>query len=484
MKSFLRAIPRAPHPARNLHTHAAGLWPVPAVVNGGSYSSCHPMSLSKRGFKSTATVCSSKDPYNVLGVDKKASASDIKKAYYQLAKQYHPDTNKDASAKDKFMEIQGAYEILSDEQKRSQYDQFGSASFSNGGGGAGPFGGAGGPGPGNFGDINDIFNMFGFNAGRGGGFGGGFRASGLEIGEDVHLRMDVSFMEAAKGTKRNVTYRALAKCDECTGSGLKAGTKPTRCGTCGGSGQQVFIRSGFSMATTCSTCGGSGSIVPPGSKCKPCKGHGVVDKARSIEVDIPAGMEDGMSIRLPHQGHAPREKGIGGMALGDLYITVNVGRHPAFSRKGSDVYVNVTVPLATAILGGTVRVPTVDGDVELKIPAGTQPEDQKVLKRRGVPRPGSGTDSKGDQYVILKVEVPKKLTDEQRAAIKAIFLPEDGDTIDEESGSSEGEETQKPKNFFKSAFEKLKDSMHHGSAAEGQEGGSRSESKSKYKGSA
>ena len=249
----------------------------------------------------------------MLGVGKSASASDIKKSYYQLAKQYHPDTNKDPSAKEKFVEIQSAYEILSDESKKAQYDQFGSSAFENGGAGFNPNGHPGFSGFGK-GFSEDIFDQL-FSA------FGGQRSSGMAMGQDVTVSFKIDFMEAAKGASKPLEYERIIECNPCKGSGLKAGAKRTACGVCKGTGQTIFQRGGLLMSSTCNACRGQGVITPRNSNCQSCDGKGRVREKKSIIVNIPQGVDDGSRIRLGNQGHAPLE---GKGPLGDLYVVLKV----------------------------------------------------------------------------------------------------------------------------------------------------------------
>ena len=272
-----------------------------------------------------------RDAYETLGLSKSASASEIKKAYYQLAKQYHPDTNKDPKAKEKFVEIQQAYEILSDDSKKAHYDQFGHNGFDGTGQQSNPggFGGFSGGFPGGFGAGqsssggfpggfgHDIFEQL-FN-----GMGGGRSSAAREMamGRDIELSLGIGFMDAVKGTTKQISFEAITKCDPCGGSGLKSGVKAKKCGTCNGTGQTVFSRGGFLMSTTCQSCGGSGTVVPPGSNCRSCAGKGRVRERKTVEVDIPAGVDDGSRIRLSKQGHAPLE---GNGPNGDLFVQLKV----------------------------------------------------------------------------------------------------------------------------------------------------------------
>ncbi|KAI8928409.1 hypothetical protein BC831DRAFT_448594 [Entophlyctis helioformis] len=375
-----------------------------------------------RGFHASARALLKKDPYDTLGVGRTSTANEIKKAYYQLAKQFHPDTNKDPSAKEKFVEIQEAYEVLSDEQKRAQFDQYGQSAFNGDSGGAGGFHAGGFPG-GGFG---------GFGGGRSGGFPNdifdqlfnGFRDRGAQnAGEDLTASMNISFMEAVKGTKKPLTFVSVRKCQPCSGSGVKTGHNPKSCHVCNGSGQVVFTRGGFAMATTCNACGGAGKIIPPGAKCTTCSGAGRVRERQSIVVDVPPGVDDGMRVRLQGQGDVPLD---GDGPSGDLFVQLNVANHAIFKRDGADILVNAPIPLNVAILGGTVRVETVDGPVDVTIPPGTQPNERKVLRKRGAAKLSQqrrGEPDRGDQWITLQVTVPKTLTARQKQLLEEAFGP-------------------------------------------------------------
>ncbi|GAB5586399.1 mdj1 protein precursor [Umbelopsis nana] len=415
-----------------------------------------------------------KDPYEVLGVSKTASQGDIKKAYYQLAKKYHPDTNKDKDAREKFVEIQGAYEILSDEQKKAQYDQYGH-SFAEGQGPGGFGGGAGGPGgfPGGF-DPNDIFSQF-----FGGGFGGRASAGPSGVGgdpfrnvagEDIQTPLTISFMDAAKGATKYVTVDKIVDCPPCKGTGVKAGKSRETCKTCGGSGVQTILMGGFHMQTTCGTCGGSGSAIPPGAGCNSCNGIGRVREQKTIQVNIPPGVDNNSRIRVAGEGDAPMK---GNGPRGDLFVSLNILPSKIFRRQDADVFVNTKIPFYKAILGGTVRVPTIDGDVELKIPAGSQPEDNISLRNRGIRRLRSTT--RGDQIVTLKIELPRTLQDKQKDIIKKYAAMVDSDYASPKTPSNPADAPKtdstndSPDNeskgcagkdgFFKNAFGKIKDKL-------------------------
>ncbi|AEO55471.1 hypothetical protein MYCTH_2299335 [Thermothelomyces thermophilus ATCC 42464] len=400
-----------------------------------------PISCPRASFHTTRPLLATpRDPYGVLGVSKNASAAEIKKAYYGLAKKYHPDTNKDPTAKDKFAEIQSAYEILSDPKKREQFDQFGAAGFgpssgpSPGGGspfGAGhPFSGFGGSG--GFGaniNFDDIFSAFtggahpfGGRAGR--GAGGPFQTEIME-GEDVEVQVTVSFMEAAKGTSKTITTLPLVTCRTCSGSGLKQGTRRSQCGACNGTGTRVhFVSGGFQMASTCSACGGSGSSIPRGSECRSCQGDGVVRERKTITVDIPAGIEDGMRLRVNGAGDAPPTGRAASENVratnGDLYVFVKVARDPQFTRQGSDILYTATIPFTTAVLGGEVTIPTLDGDARVRVSTGTNTGDKLTLAGKGMPKLNGRRGRMGDLKVEFRVAMPKYLTSNQRALVEML----------------------------------------------------------------
>ncbi|KAI1381906.1 hypothetical protein F4677DRAFT_400167 [Hypoxylon crocopeplum] len=397
--------------------------------------------LCRRSFHATPSALAIKDPYKALGVGKSATAADIKKAYYGLAKKYHPDTNKDPSAKDKFGEIQSAYEILSDPKKKEQYDQFGAAGFDPNGGpqpGGDPFGGQGNPftgfgGEGGFGanfNFDDLFSAF--TGGRGSPFGGGARTSGrnpfaqeILVGENIEMQTSISFMEAAKGASKTITIHPLIQCHTCTGSGLKPGTKRTECKSCGGTGTQVhFMTGGFQMASTCSSCKGSGHVAPKGSDCRTCSGNGVVRERKTLVVDIPAGIEDGMKLRLDGQGDAPVTGGTmdsnARTARGDLYVFVRVASDPKFKRAGSDILYTASIPLTTAMLGGEVMIPTLDGQVNVKVATGTNTGDKVTLAGMGMKKLGARRSNLGDLKVEFRVAMPKYLSANQRTIVEML----------------------------------------------------------------
>lgn len=384
------------------------------------------------------------DPYKTLGVDKGASGGDIKKAYYGMAKKYHPDTNKDPSAKEKFSEAQSAYEILSDPQKKENYDRFGSAAFDGGGfdpnaaGGGNPFSGAGGFGgfgggfgggfPGGFGaDINfeDLFGAFAGGARRGGrGRRGPFQE--VLVGEDIEVQTNITFMDAAKGTAQDIVITPLTQCGTCHGDGLKKGAKRTQCRSCNGSGTRVhFMQGGFQIAATCDNCGGAGLNVPRGSECGTCNGNGVFRDKKTISVDIPGGVEDGMRLRVAGEGDAPPSGTSAAPGSrtqkGDLYVSIRVAPDHRFSRSGSDILYTASIPLTTALLGGEVMVPTLDSEVKVRVATGTGTGDRITLSGMGMKKIGRGSrmfTPTGDLRVEFKIAMPKYLTGNQRTILE------------------------------------------------------------------
>ncbi|PVU94806.1 hypothetical protein BB559_002917 [Furculomyces boomerangus] len=368
---------------------------------------------------------SKEDFYERLGVSKDATISEIKKSYYQaskshLAKKYHPDVNKEPGSKEKFHKIQEAYDTLSDEQKRSSYDQFGTADtqgFGQGfpGGGFSGFYGGGKSAP----SMDDIFSQI-FGSGFGGQAQPGSRGpmnrgSYTSNGEDIENSIRISFDEAVSGTKKTISTAPVMECNTCNGDGMKKGAKATTCSSCKGTGQQLFSMGGFHVRQTCSSCGGSGSSVSRSDLCKSCNGRGVVQGAETVTVDIPAGCEDGMVIEMPGYGDAP----IGGKGpRGSLYIQVRVSPSKMFSRKKSDIFYTAQIPLTTVLLGGEVTIPTTQGDVDVVVKPGTQPGDELRLRGKGMKKvKGSGY---GDYYLKIKVLIPKNLNDKQKDLVKQL----------------------------------------------------------------
>jgi molecular chaperone DnaJ len=376
----------------------------------------------------------------VLGVSKSSSASEIKKAYYGLAKKYHPDTNKDASAKDKFTEAQAAYEILSDPKKKETFDTYGSAAFDQGGGfdpnaGQGnPFAGGGNPfagfqGQGGFGsafNFEDLFGAFGQGARRGGRKQKNMYTEETYVGDHIEVQANISFMDAAKGTTKEIFITPLTKCGTCSGSGLKKGTKRSKCGKCDGTGERIFnMQPGFQMASTCDNCGGSGTITPRGSECGTCKGDGAKRERRSVSVTIPGGVEDGMRLRVsqegdyPMTGRADNPEGASGQK-GDLYVFIRVAPDSKFSRAGSDILYTASIPLTTAVLGGEIMVPTLDGSVKVKVPTGTGTGEKITLGGMGMNKINSRRGAKGDLKVEFKIQMPKYLSANQRTIVEML----------------------------------------------------------------
>ena len=355
-----------------------------------------------------------RDYYEVLGVEKSASADEIKKAYRKKAKQYHPDLNPgDKEAEAKFKEANEAYEVLSDDQKKARYDQFGHAGVDpNYGAGGGGFGG----GFGGFGDDIDLGDIFSSFFGGGGGFGGGGRRANPNAprrGEDLQSTVTISFEEAAKGCKRKVDVNRVDVCPDCNGSGAQKGTSPTTCPECHGSGQVMAQqRTPFGVIQTqraCSRCGGKGKIIE--TPCQKCRGRGRVSKHSTLEVNIPAGIDDRQILNVRGEGN----KGINGGPAGDLHVNVNVRPHPFFERDGFNVWCDVHVTFVQAALGDTLMVPTLDGKVKYDIPAGTQPGAVYVLKGKGIQN--IHTKVRGNQLVRIIVDVPTKLNAEQKDAL-------------------------------------------------------------------
>lgn len=360
---------------------------------------------------------SKRDYYDVLGVSKSASKDELKKAYRKLSKQYHPDINQEPGADEKFKEIAEAYEVLSDDQKRAQYDQFGHAGMNGGagfGGGQGDFG---------FGGFEDIFNAF-----FGGGGGGRRRdPNAPRQGNDLQYTMTISFEEAAFGKETEIEIPREENCDTCHGSGAKPGTKAETCSTCRGAGQvSKEMRTPFGtqvVRQTCQACDGTGKQIK--EKCTSCSGQGKVKKRKKIAVKIPAGIDDGQQIRLSGQGEA----GTNGGPSGDLYIVFRVARHEFFERDGDDVYCEMPVTFTQAALGSEVEVPTIHGKVKLKIPAGTQTGTNFRLRGKGIKNVrGYG---QGDQHVRIRVVTPTTLTERQKQLLKE-FATEAGEVYEEE----------------------------------------------------
>lgn len=347
-----------------------------------------------------------RDYYEVLGVDKNASADEIKKAYRKLAKKYHPDLNPNdkEGAEAKFKEASEAYEVLSDPSKKQQYDQFGHAAFDQTAGG---YGGGGFDGF----DMGDIFSSF-----FGGGFGGGQRRNpnAPQRGRDIVYNVDLSFEEACFGTEQEVTINHLEQCDECHGSGAAKGSSPTTCPTCNGSGQVKTVQrtalGNFQSVRTCTSCGGKGKIVK--EPCKSCGGKGVTRKGKKVRVKIPAGIDNGQQVYVRNEGDA----GANGGPNGDLILSVRVKSHKLFVRQGYDILCDYPISFVQAALGAEIQVPTIDGKVSYNIPEGTQSGTVFRLKGKGVHKLNST--QRGDQYVTIVVEIPKGLSESQKDILR------------------------------------------------------------------
>jgi molecular chaperone DnaJ len=362
---------------------------------------------------------SKRDYYEVLGVGKGASKDEIKKAYRKLSKKYHPDINKEADADQKFKEISEAYEVLSDDQKRAQYDRFGHTDPNQGFGGGADFGGGG------FGGFEDIFNTF-----FGGGGGRRRDPNAPRQGADLQYTMSLKFEEAVFGKETEIEIPKEEECDTCHGSGAKPGTKVETCSHCKGAGQlNVEQNTPFGRIVNrrvCHYCNGTGKQIK--EKCSTCGGAGKVQKRRTINVKIPAGIDDGQQLRVTGQG----EPGVNGGPPGDLYVVFHVRSHDFFERNGDDIYCEMPVTFAQAALGDEIEVPTLHGKVKLKVPAGTQTGTRFRLKGKGVPNVrGYGT---GDQHVQVKVVTPTKLTDRQKQLLRE-FADISGQVPDEQHES-------------------------------------------------
>ncbi len=378
-----------------------------------------------------------RDYYEVLGLSKGASEDEIKKAYRKLAKKYHPDVNPgDKEAEKHFKEVNEAYGVLSDSDKRAKYDQFGHAAFdpSFGAGGYGGFNGGG------FDmDLGDIFNTV-FGGGFGGGFGGRSARNGPRRGDTIRVQVTLDFLEAAFGCEKEITVKRTESCKACHGTGAKEGTSAKTCSRCGGTGQvQTTQRTPFGMfssASPCPECGGKGRIIE--SPCPECKGSGYVVKRRTIKVKIPEGIDDGQIITLRGEGGS----GVNGGSNGDVQVLIAIRPHEIFSRRDSDVYIDFPISFAQAALGAELTVPTIDGKVTYNIPDGTQPGAVFRLKGRGIPRlSGKG---RGDQFVRVTVEIPKHLSTKQKEILKQFE-----NTCDDKNYDTRKNFFQKVKDAFK-----------------------------------
>ena len=382
---------------------------------------------------------SKRDYYEVLGVSKTATQDELKKAYRKLARKYHPDLNKDnEEAAEKFKECNEAYSVLSDDQKRAQYDQFGHAAFENGGmGGGGGFGGAGGFGGFGGSGMEDIFDMF---FGGQGGRGGNRAKSGPQRGADLRFDLEISFEEAAFGLEKEINLYRDETCDHCYGEGAEPGSKVESCPECNGTGYVRFTQNTmFGQMVNerpCSRCKGEGKIIS--EPCKECRGKGTVKRNKKLKVKIPAGVDNGSRLRVSGEGEA----GAKGGPSGDLYVYLYVKPHKFFERDGTTVLCEVPINIVQATLGADIKVPTLDGQVTMKVPEGTQPGKVLRLKGKGIPSLRGG--SRGDQLVRIKVVVPTKLSDKQKDALRK-FADISKDNINPEEKSF----MDKVKDFFK-----------------------------------
>jgi molecular chaperone DnaJ len=353
-----------------------------------------------------------KDYYEALGVSKTASQEEIKRAYRNLARKYHPDVNKETGAADKFKEINEAYQVLSDPNKRSQYDYFGSS----GGPGGGYSGGFEGFDVGEafrgfegFGEFTDLFDVF-FGRER------GARRAGPERGDDLRYDLRITLEEAAQGIEKNLEILHYTACSTCKGTGAKPGTAPTKCSTCNGGGQvrksQRTILGSFTQVVPCPTCNGTGAVIS--SPCSACHGSGREKKRHTVKVKIPAGIESGYRLRVAGAGNA----GSKGGSPGDLYIFITVEQHPIFNRDGANLYSHASISFIQAILGDEIKVPTLEGEASMKIPPGTQPNTNFKLKERGMPF--LDRRDRGDLYVLVEIKIPTKISREQEELLRKL----------------------------------------------------------------
>jgi len=380
-----------------------------------------------------------RDYYEVLGVSRSASDAEIKKAYRALAKKYHPDMNPgDKEAEKKFKEASEAYAVLSDAEKRRQYDQFGHAAFEGGAGGAGGFGGFDFNGA-DFSDIfGDIFgDLFGGGARRG-------RGSGPMKGANIRKSIRITFEEAVFGCEKELDLVLKDPCSSCQGTGAKPGTSPETCPKCGGKGQVVYTSQSFfgtvQNVQTCPNCGGSGKIIK--EKCPDCAGTGYTSSRKKIKVTIPAGIDNGQSVRIRDKG----EPGVNGGPRGDLLVEINVSRHPIFQRQDVHIFSTVPISFAQAALGGDVKIPTVDGDVLYTVKPGTKTDTKVRLKGKGVPSLRNAQ-VRGDHYVTLVIQTPEHLSAEAKEALKR-FDELTGNTLHQNDPETGKTEKKKKKGFM------------------------------------
>ena len=385
-----------------------------------------------------------RDYYEVLGVNKNATADEIKHAYRKLAKKYHPDMNPgDKNAEEKFKEATEAYEVLSDPDKKARYDQFGHAAFEQGGGGAGGFGGFD-FGSGDMGDIfGDIFGDF---------FGGGSRSSarrnGPRQGANLRAAVRITFDEAIRGVDKELEITLKEKCTTCGGTGAKPGTSPETCSKCNGTGQVVYTQqSMFGMVRNvqpCPDCNGTGQVIR--YKCPDCSGSGYIKVRKKIKVPIPAGIDNGQSVRIREKG----EPGINGGPRGDLLVNVNVSRHPKFQRQEYDIFSTEPITFAQAALGATIKIDTVDGPMEYTIKPGTQTDTKIRLRNKGVPSLRN-KNLRGNHFVTLVVQVPERMTEAQKDALRK-FQEAMGEVPAAETAAEGAEKPEHEKKHEKKGF--------------------------------
>ena len=391
-----------------------------------------------------------RDYYEVLGVSKDASESEIKNAYRKLAKKYHPDSNPDnAEAEAKFKEASEAYAVLSDSEKRQQYDRFGHAAFDgNGGAGAGGF---------DFSGMGDIFGDFfsGFSGGNGGGgwfndfFGGGRRggqaANAPQRGQDIRVSTHITLEEAFTGTSKTVYVNIKEECETCHGSGAKEGTHPETCSKCNGTGQVYYTQQSFlgmmRSVGTCPDCNGSGKIIK--EKCQTCHGSGYKSVQKTIEVSIPAGIDNGQFVRIQGKG----DPGVNGGPRGDLLVGVVVNNSTEFGREGTNLFSDITISYPKAVLGGDIQVKTIDGEVVYEVKPGTVSGTRVRLRGKGMSNLRN-SHSRGDLYLTIDIDVPKKLTKEQKEALQAFEESLNGETDKDKTEDKKDCKKPKKKGFF------------------------------------
>lgn len=389
---------------------------------------------SKTSLQMSSRTGAGRDFYNILEISRSASAAEIKSGYRKLAKKYHPDANPGKDTTNDFQEVNRAYEVLSDEDKRKKYDMFGEAAVGSSAASEGGYGGYGSP----FGgagfsqevDLGDIFDTFFGGGGPGGpagasasGFAGGGRGgrggrrSGPMAGDDLRFDLELDFKKAIFGGEEKVRIRHLETCGTCTGSGVKPGAKVSTCSSCNGVGVTMQVTrtplGNFQTQQTCASCRGTGQKIE--EYCGTCSGEGTVSKTKQIKVDIPPGVEDGNKLRVRSEGDAGPNSG----PAGDLYIFLKVKSDPNFRREGPEIYSDATISYMDAILGASLKVPVVDGEVTIKVPPGTQPEQVMRLKGNGAPVLGD-TNKRGDQYVTMKIEIPSSISKEEQELVEKL----------------------------------------------------------------